>query len=76
MANIVSLTEASSIALHGIILLAQENKPMNVIEIAEKTAIIAIPINSVSKVARIPAKIKINNGKASARNLFILNSAV
>jgi len=37
MANIVSLTEASSIALHGIILLAQVNRPMNVIEIAEKT---------------------------------------
>ncbi len=37
MSNIISLTEASSIALHGIILLAQENRPMNVIEIAEKT---------------------------------------
>ncbi len=37
MSNIVSLTEAASIALHGMILLAQANKPMNVIELAEKT---------------------------------------
>lgn len=36
MANIVSLSEAASIALHGVVLLAQEKKPLNVIEISEK----------------------------------------
>ncbi len=37
MANIVSLSEAASIALHGVILIAQENNPLNVLQIAEKT---------------------------------------
>ena len=37
MSNIVSLSEAASIAMHGVILIAQENNPLNVLQIAEKT---------------------------------------
>jgi Rrf2 family protein len=36
MSKIVNLTEAASIAFHGMILLARSEKPLNVIEIAEK----------------------------------------
>jgi Rrf2 family protein len=38
MSKIVSLSEAASIALHGIILIAREKKGMNVIRIAESTS--------------------------------------
>ncbi|MFO8235485.1 MAG: Rrf2 family transcriptional regulator [Bacteroidales bacterium] len=37
MSKIVSLSEAASIALHGIILIAQEKGGMNVLKIAERT---------------------------------------
>ena len=37
MANVFSLSEAASIALHGIILIAKEEKGLNVIKIAERT---------------------------------------
>jgi len=37
MANVFSLSEAASIALHGIILIAQEKEGLNVIKIAERT---------------------------------------
>jgi Rrf2 family protein len=38
MSKIVSLSEAASIALHGIILVAREKKGMNVAKIAERTS--------------------------------------
>jgi len=38
MSKIVSMSEAASIALHGIILVAREKKGMNVIRIAESTS--------------------------------------
>ena len=38
MSKIVSLSEAASIALHGIILVAREKKGMNVAKIAETTS--------------------------------------
>ncbi len=38
MSKIVSLSEAASIALHGIILIAREKKGMNVVRIAESTS--------------------------------------
>jgi len=38
MSKIVSLSEAASIALHGIILVARESKGMNVSKIAETTS--------------------------------------
>ncbi|MCK5029138.1 MAG: Rrf2 family transcriptional regulator [Bacteroidales bacterium] len=37
MAKVFSLSEAASIALHGIILIAQEKQGLNVIKIAERT---------------------------------------
>ncbi|MDA3952236.1 MAG: Rrf2 family transcriptional regulator [Bacteroidales bacterium] len=37
MASLFSLSEAASIALHGIILIAQEKEGLNVIKIAERT---------------------------------------
>lgn len=37
MAKVFSLSEAASIALHGIILIAQEKEGLNVIKIAERT---------------------------------------
>jgi Rrf2 family protein len=37
MSKIVSLSEAASIALHGIILIAREKEGMNVVKIAEAT---------------------------------------
>jgi len=37
MSKIVSLSEAASIALHGIILIAREKEGMNVVKIAEST---------------------------------------
>jgi len=37
MAKVVSLSEAASIALHGIILIAKSSKVLNVIQIAEAT---------------------------------------
>ncbi|HAF30200.1 MAG TPA: Rrf2 family transcriptional regulator [Bacteroidales bacterium] len=37
MAKVFSLSEAASIALHGIILIAQEKGGLNVIKIAERT---------------------------------------
>jgi Rrf2 family protein len=37
MAKVFSLSEAASIALHGIILIAQEKKGLNVIKISERT---------------------------------------
>ncbi|MFP3859708.1 MAG: RrF2 family transcriptional regulator [Bacteroidales bacterium] len=37
MSKIVSLSEAASIALHGIILVAREKGGMNVVKIAERT---------------------------------------
>ena len=37
MAKIVTLSEAASIALHGMILVAKADKMINVVEIAEKT---------------------------------------
>ncbi|MFP4041136.1 MAG: RrF2 family transcriptional regulator [Bacteroidales bacterium] len=37
MSKIVSLSEAASIALHGIILVAREKDGMNVVKIAERT---------------------------------------
>lgn len=37
MARVFSLSEAASIALHGIILIAQEKEGLNVIKIAERT---------------------------------------
>lgn len=37
MANVFSLSEAASIALHGMILIAQEKEGLNVIKIAERT---------------------------------------
>ena len=37
MANLFSLSEAASIALHGIILIAKEKGGLNVIKIAERT---------------------------------------
>lgn len=37
MSKVFSLSEAASIALHGIILIAQENDGLNVIKIAERT---------------------------------------
>ncbi len=37
MPKIVSLSEAASIALHGIILIAREKKGLNVVKIAERT---------------------------------------
>ncbi len=37
MANLFSLSEAASIALHGVILIAQEKEGLNVIKIAERT---------------------------------------
>ena len=37
MANVFSLSEAASIALHGIILIAQEEGGLNVIKISERT---------------------------------------
>jgi Rrf2 family protein len=37
MAKVFSLSEAASIALHGIILVAQEKEGLNVIKIAERT---------------------------------------
>lgn len=37
MANVFSLSEAASIALHGVILIAQEKEGLNVIKIAERT---------------------------------------
>ncbi|MBI9054035.1 MAG: Rrf2 family transcriptional regulator [Bacteroidales bacterium] len=37
MSKVFSLSEAASIALHGIILIAQEKKGLNVIKIAERT---------------------------------------
>ncbi|NOQ26879.1 MAG: Rrf2 family transcriptional regulator [Bacteroidales bacterium] len=37
MANLFSLSEAASIALHGVILIAKENGGLNVIKIAERT---------------------------------------
>jgi Rrf2 family protein len=37
MARVFSLSEAASIALHGIILIAQEKGGLNVIKIAERT---------------------------------------
>lgn len=38
MSKVFSLSEAASIALHGIILIAQEGKDLNVIKIAERTS--------------------------------------
>ncbi|MGE0087986.1 MAG: Rrf2 family transcriptional regulator [Bacteroidales bacterium] len=38
MSKIVSLSEAASIALHGIILIAREGESLNVIKIAERTS--------------------------------------
>lgn len=38
MSKIVSLSEAASIALHGIILIAREQEGLNVIKIAERTS--------------------------------------
>lgn len=38
MSKIVSLSEAASIALHGMILIAREKKGMNVSKIAEQTS--------------------------------------
>jgi len=38
MSKIVSLSEAASIALHGIILIARDKKGMNVTKIAEQTS--------------------------------------
>jgi len=38
MSKIVSLSEAASIALHGIILIAREQDGLNVIKIAERTS--------------------------------------
>ena len=37
MSKIVSLSEAASIALHGVILIAREKEGMNVVKIAEAT---------------------------------------
>lgn len=37
MSKIVSLSEAASIALHGLILIAREDEGLNVIKIAERT---------------------------------------
>ncbi|HAN19977.1 MAG TPA: Rrf2 family transcriptional regulator [Bacteroidales bacterium] len=37
MSKIVSLSEAASIALHGLILIAREKEGLNVIKIAERT---------------------------------------
>ncbi|MCK7534289.1 MAG: Rrf2 family transcriptional regulator [Marinilabiliales bacterium] len=37
MSKIVSLSEAASIALHGLILIAREQEGLNVIKIAERT---------------------------------------
>ena len=37
MSKVVSLSEAASIALHGIILIAREKEGMNVVKIAETT---------------------------------------
>ncbi len=37
MSKIVALSEAASIALHGMILVARSNKSMNVLAIAERT---------------------------------------
>lgn len=37
MSKIVSISEAASIALHGIILVAKSDEPVNVIQIAEST---------------------------------------
>lgn len=37
MAKVFSLSEAASIALHGVILIAQEKEGLNVIKIAERT---------------------------------------
>jgi Rrf2 family protein len=37
MSKIVSISEAASIALHGMILVARSNEPVNVIKIAEAT---------------------------------------
>jgi Rrf2 family protein len=37
MAKVFSLSEAASIALHGIILIAQEKEGLNVIKISERT---------------------------------------
>ena len=37
MANVFSLSEAASIALHGIILIAKEKEGLNVIKISERT---------------------------------------
>ncbi|MCT4638701.1 MAG: Rrf2 family transcriptional regulator [Bacteroidales bacterium] len=47
MSKIVSLSEASSIALHGIILIARSNSNLNVIKIAEETG------NSKHHVAKV-----------------------
>jgi len=38
MSKIVSMSEAASIALHGVILIAREKKGMNVVRIAESTS--------------------------------------
>lgn len=38
MSKIVSLSEAASIALHGLILIAREGESLNVIKIAERTS--------------------------------------
>lgn len=37
MSKIVNLSEGSSIAIHGMILIARTNKPLNVDQIAERT---------------------------------------
>ena len=38
MSKIVNLSEAASIAFHGMVLIVQSNKPLNVIQIAERTS--------------------------------------
>jgi Rrf2 family protein len=37
MSKIISLSEASSIAIHGMILVARSEKPINAVEIAKRT---------------------------------------
>jgi len=37
MSKIISLSEAASIAIHGIILIARSKKPLNVVQISEMT---------------------------------------
>lgn len=61
MSKIVALSEAASIALHGMILIAKANPSINVVQIAERTGA------SRHHVAKIMQRLAKNNYLASHR---------